>query len=919
LYRCESCGTFVECRNCCLKRHAQSPLHSIHEWTGAAWKRVRLFDMGLEVQLLHSGRVCPRQAGYTNITVLHTNGIHCVRTGWCGCHRARGATQWQQLMRVGWYPLSWAAPETVATFRCLRRFRLLNVVGNINIRDYLTTLERTTNPWAVDWIPDQYKNFGCMVQQFFFLLRIKRSGVVHIPRPLATAEQGSLAVKCWACPRPGVNLPDGWESVQENIAFKYNLFLGLDANFRMESKVRRKAENKDYTVLGDGLGVFAPLYGDDGYEEHVKKYVSEQDVSQCASFAALMQRDTRFSRGLRATGIAACLCTRHENVRANGLADLLKGERYSSMDYIWWGAIVNSQGPKIIVSYNVGCQWKIHLFDRMAEMPDYMKAGADEKNIVVSLPVWHAGGHKDGCEAMETLRNKWGAGMTEGEAVERIWALLNQRAYATREMHADTRHAALEDHFDRHNFEMNLRLVVLLDKRLAVALEEHDKQNESFKDVSDGVSTEVRSVWLEDIRKWHALEKVPRKDKGMDNPFESPWVDEKDIQQEMERLEQEERASVAQDANSKRVTTTASFVKLLLQLEKTQLRIRSLIAAKGQAANRDIDKKISDARASLANRLPYARRLQARFMPLSVVLMEEEERKAAADARKSGRPRVPTPDEQVKLWLPSDIPHGTCLSYPTILFITEAGLRRLDCSSELDTVRQLLYSQGHLISYRDRFVTGQKKGTRSRTLIQDVTDRLNAAVLRFNTACTALIGLTDEKSARPYRVLVKDNLRTKDIFDFKGKAAERLSKVLNSRIRKRIRGRNVGADPVGESAQGDPAAVASADANEAGRESRRVMNWIWTAKGAPDLDEESFLYDAVRVEWCKAYARKQRWSEEVVLVNEERRRVIESIRAERDEWKAREDATTGGRAAYAHRQVMARDALMAQFQQAFES
>lgn len=29
LYRCTTCGVFVECRECCLERHALSPLHSI--------------------------------------------------------------------------------------------------------------------------------------------------------------------------------------------------------------------------------------------------------------------------------------------------------------------------------------------------------------------------------------------------------------------------------------------------------------------------------------------------------------------------------------------------------------------------------------------------------------------------------------------------------------------------------------------------------------------------------------------------------------------------------------------------------------------------------------------------------------------------------------------------------------------------
>ncbi|KIY60979.1 hypothetical protein CYLTODRAFT_337246, partial [Cylindrobasidium torrendii FP15055 ss-10] len=187
-----------------------------------------------------------------------------------------------------------------------------------------------------------------------------------------------------------------------------------------------------------------------------------------------------------------------------------------------------------------------------------------------------------------------------------------------------------------------------------------------------------------------------------------------------------------------------------------------------------------------------------------------------------------------------------------------------------------------LISFRDRFVTGQGKGTRSRTLIEDVTDRLNAAVLRFNTSCAALLSLTDEKSALP-------------------------------RMRKRVRGHDTGPDDEGAEAEPDPAALASAAPREGDRESRRVMNWIWTAKGAPDSDEDTFLHDAVRVEWCKAYARKQRWGEEVIILLEEQRRAIESIHAETRQWEARETATSGGRAAYAHRQVLARKALAAQF------
>lgn len=58
--------------------------------------------------------------------------------------------------------------------------------------------------------------------------------------------------------------------------FKYQLFLGLDANFRMESKLRKKSRNKSYPILSDGLGCVVPS---GNYAEHLKNYVTEEDVS----------------------------------------------------------------------------------------------------------------------------------------------------------------------------------------------------------------------------------------------------------------------------------------------------------------------------------------------------------------------------------------------------------------------------------------------------------------------------------------------------------------------------------------------------------------------------------------------------------------------------------------------------------------
>lgn len=66
---------------------------------------------------------------------------------------------------------------------------------------------------------------------------------------------------------------------------------------------------------------------------------------------------------------------------------------------------------------------------------------------------------------------------------------------------------------------------------------------------------------------------------------------------------------------------------------------------------------------------------------------------------------------------------------------------------------------------------------------------------------------------------------------------------------------------------------------------RYEPSWIWLVTrvpSAPDMgDSEQVLDESLRVEWAKAQARKQRWEEEVLLIQEEMRRVVMF-----HEWKA---------------------------------
>lgn len=118
-----------------------------------------------------------------------------------------------------------------------------------------------------------------MARQYNMLKRFKRAGRGHSPGGIAGTGSGELAVKCWACPHPGINLPEGWETVAVKYAFLFMLILAMDANFRLKNRLR--GNERDHTPLGLGMGYFVEPVE---YKAHLKGYVNEEDVcDSCTS------------------------------------------------------------------------------------------------------------------------------------------------------------------------------------------------------------------------------------------------------------------------------------------------------------------------------------------------------------------------------------------------------------------------------------------------------------------------------------------------------------------------------------------------------------------------------------------------------------------------------------------------------------
>ncbi|KAJ7059029.1 hypothetical protein C8F01DRAFT_1303448, partial [Mycena amicta] len=897
LFRCEACGEFLQCMTCLEERHRLNPLHTIKEWNGDFWTSAALHKVHIRdqtaqslnfvYQLGHRGKSCIRPASTASHTmvVIDVRGIFTLRVFFCGCEKALRQDPIAQLMANGWYPATTIDPATCATFACLEQFRMLNVVGNLSAHDYVGSLERLTDATLLGSTPDRYKAFGRMSRQFQFLKRAKRSGVGHDMARMENVKPGGLAVPCWACPAVGFNLPEGWETCKKEDEFLYSLMLALDANFRLKNRIR--TNEKHDPSLGPGWGCFVDT---EPYKEHLRDYVAEVDVSTCIAFAALMQKETRLTTGLRVSGVGGCVCARHGVVRAQGIGDLQKGERrvwnihsqnltnvffsYANMDYILLHALGDTRVKRFVLSYDIACQWKQRLRTRVLEIANDAGLLPDLSNfeIVFGLPVWHAAAHEINCQAAMSLSYATGVGRTDGEGIERTWATLNPISYATKEMGEGNRHDSIEDKIDHISFEKNVGEGDTLGRKLVIAVAEHDKQIREFIEIDRGLEPSLRKEWQKRVDDWVADPTKPNPyvmAGGKDGPSEAQ------VAADLKKAEVEE-AREGRGSFFEGRTTATSFIKGLLQLEDMKRRIKHEV--RGNATlTADRSSQIDELRATFFKKLNSIQREQEVFMAGVTVL------RAAEEERRDGE--LPAPKaEDVKLWLPSDLTDlqrsWVCKS---ALPEVEAKLREAQCGDALAKIRSHLYAKTHLIHTRNAMAVGQAASTRSSTLIQRVGDRLEREVTKYTQAWTALRRLKGKDYAPHLRELQRGDLHVRTETESDARARIRLGRLGESR-----RGRN------------EPTATTAAEGSKG-------VSWIWSAVRE---DDEVGLHEAVRVHWAKALARRDRWVEEVRLLREERTRVLRSLWAVQREWTRRlscrgnvEPRLEAGLKAYAQRQV----------------
>ncbi|KAL1751670.1 hypothetical protein FB107DRAFT_221498 [Schizophyllum commune] len=885
LIKCEDCGVFLECASCCVQRHRCLPHHHIQRWNGRFWDNsASLSELGLVYQLGHGGLECPAPSPrnpHTAMTLITPTCITRVAISYCGCSRSSNSTRVQQLLREGWFPATTIEPNTCATFAALDHFDLLAVIANVNVRDFVSTLECAGDALHLGKRPDVYKAFGCMSRQWGFLQRMKRAGRAHDDKGIDGTAEGEAAVRCWACPRDGINMPPGWRDTPQDKRFVHTLFLSNDANFRMKNRLRRNARPDG--PLGPGFGcIVEPAR----YRDYLATCTSEADVSTCISFAALLEKNTKMTTGCRVSGAGATSCSRHECIRPTGFGDLQKGERYANMDYIFWSALSQDRVDNVTVTYDIGCQWKVHLNTRLLAMPEHLRFHVP--NVNVRLPVWHGNVHEVACRSANSVRYAKGAGKVDGEGPERICASMNSIAYATKEMGAGVHEDTIERFSSHHNAQKNASLGSTLERRYVLARQQSALRKAELDEIENDLSDETLAGWQTMYSKYEEDDKAP-------NPFMAHVAAPPTEQAVKAQLAHEEADAARRGKAPVRATSKATFISAALLLEEQQRRITAL-AQDVTVAAIERQRNLQEARLAWFKRLARFRHLQELYMPGAVLKIRAED-----DARP---PDAPPPDaEEVRLWLPSDMTRQEreegCVEG---LDQIEVRLRVAQATDALKKIREQMFAKQYLVNQRNTHIVGQRDSTHARRVIDRVGDHINQHKDKYRKARTALHRLESRDAYPAFKELKDSDLALDDDREADGASTDRLATVGARGAKVVANARKV--DVPATRQDREIAAVRQADSR------RSLTSWIWTCLGGPVQDENAQVYDALRVEWAKARARRERWAEEVQILEEEMRRVLRHLQWTASSWEARADrlpsrdaALQAGLRAYALRQA----------------
>ncbi|KAH9478096.1 hypothetical protein JR316_0010334 [Psilocybe cubensis] len=800
-------------------------------WTESGYfRKVTLKSLGLYIQLGHNDCQVPINAFNDDFIVICQTGIHEVSLRYCGCPHA--PLKPTQLLRARLFPSTVADPKTAATFDVLEHFQLLSFNSKVSGYEFYHTLARITDNMGTRPPPDRYPVFMRIVREWRHIRLLKRMGRGHAESGVKGTKEGE-----WL----------------------YSLFIAIDANFRL----KRMNVSSDERDPGLNHG-YAYMVESNKFKNYLATYDGRiaDEKSTCNNHDAIKSANARGGHGTAASGLGTAECSRHDMKRPVSVGDLQKGERYVNMDYFFLSSIAYTILLRIVVSYDIACQWWVNLLKRCQIYPENVLSNPSAPSLVYLVPKFHLPAHVQKCQAAFSFNYTPGVGRTDGEAPERGWSATNGIASSTKEMGPGSRNDTLDNHFGDYNWRKIITIADTFVRKAKEAIHERKEHVESFIEFDAVLPKDTTSEWTQMCQAWEKDPKQP-------NPFalaKNANITESDVRLRLACKESE--AVKRGDSLALHVDVSPSvLISQGLQLEELQARLSIDTAKLGPHSTSLQQTKILERSNSLKRRIDAWTAVQHLYMP-GVVLYRSK-----IDANTA----IPVAIQDIKLFLLSYNGYTLrCSSLP--LLKCEWEYRYAQAEESLNSLRGFLLLRSHMFKSKKRHSRGQRMQTRSLGLLAAVEEKVKFATKTYNVAYNALEALSTPLVQCAWRQILRPLLDT------------------------------------------DVTGLTSMDYS--GSKGRKKLSWIWKVHGMGE-DAEKSTQAVLRVEWCKSRARAHRWQEECLLLAEEMRRVIAFFNWQANIWETRatdivassnsiSDSTTlDGKIAYAQKQAGIRRDIVA--------
>ncbi|KAF8895002.1 hypothetical protein CPB84DRAFT_1848339 [Gymnopilus junonius] len=699
-----------------------------------------------------------------------------------------------------------------------------------------------------------------------------------------------------------INLPEDWVNAPKKLKFLFMMIMCMDANFRLKNQLVSNYSQDP------GLGVgWAYLVPRQAYESYVLSRASDEDISTCVGFQALVKANSKFSVGLRYTGVGAVVCGRSEMIFPSGVGNLQKGERYTNMDYIFGSVLQYVLVLLVLISYDIACQWFTNLFSCIDNhWPDSIKPRPNT-TLVPAIPKLHKPMHEQKDHQVYSLNLIKGVGFSDCKCPEQVWAPHNALSNSTKTQGPGSHQDVLDDHFGFWNWLKYIGLGSTLLRWYKAAVAQCNLQQEGHRGLTVSLDPDLVQKWETMCQDWEA-NSFPKK---AANPYhlDGAYMSEAQIKKE---LAEEEERRIAEGGVSLHETSAAGFIQMGLDLEEAQRRLKHLNEHNSLRIQLRAWEKL------LPIYIPGLLQYETNLLHSSATSQKGE--KGSDKLQDTPEGSSSNKPEDAVLWLPSRIPalvrSQVCLvGLPEI----EEWLRGAQCMDSLRKLCRILRVKRRMIHFKNKNLHGQRDGTRSRSVIDCVHLKARNAADRYRASRAAKLELAGPgKWEETFRPLNDGDIRGYQDPNHLHPKAGRPGTLEDDRA----------AGPSTAPNTGDNQEFELFNEVRTRRdgtgETRRTLSWIWLT--IPSNDSEEDKDDILRVEWAKSRARATRATEEVMLLKEEMRRVLAFLEWKSRWWQDRQCTRTGleksmaeGVQAFALRQSSLQSQLAAHFRKLWKA